>query len=158
VALGGWVSTNYAVLACSDFPLCQNSLWPVMDFRQGFTLWRELGAGPDGASITFAALTAIHYVHRLAAYVVVAALLLLAFLLHRRDGFQIQARWLAGLTLLQLATGLGNVLLGWPLAAAVMHTGGAAALVVALTGIIFSSRSAPAPVRDFSSTTFRVSA
>jgi cytochrome c oxidase assembly protein subunit 15 len=156
VALGGWVSTNYAVLACSDFPLCQNSLWPAMNFRQGFTLWRELGAGPDGASITFAALTAIHYGHRLAAYVVVAALLLLALRLHRRDGFQTQARWLAGLTLLQLATGLGNVLLGWPLAAAVLHTGGAAALVVALTGIIFSSRNAS--VRAFPSTTFGVSA
>jgi cytochrome c oxidase assembly protein subunit 15 len=158
VALGGWVSTNYAVLACSDFPLCQNSLWPAMDFRQGFTLWRELGAGPDGASITFAALTAIHYAHRLAAYAVVAALLLLALRLHRRDGFRTQARWLAGLTLLQLATGLSNVVLGWPLLAAVMHTGGAAALVVALTGIIFSSRSAPEPVRAFPSTTFGVSA
>ncbi len=158
VALGGWVSTNYAVLACSDFPLCQNSLWPMMDFRQGFTLWRELGAGPDGASITFAALTAIHYAHRLAAYVVVAALLLLAFLLRHRDGFRTQARWLAGLTLLQLATGLGNVLLGWPLAAAVMHTGGAAALVVALTGIIFSSCSEPAPVRACPFTNSRVTA
>ena len=142
VALGGWVSTNYAVLACTDFPACHNSFWPAMDFRQGFTLWRELGAGLDGANISFQALTAIHYVHRLGAYAVFAVLMTLAVYLSRLPGLRTQARWLAGLTLLQVATGLSNVVLGWPLVAAVAHTGGAAALVVVLTGIVFSSRSA----------------
>ena len=142
IALGGWVSTNYAVLACTDFPACQNSFWPAMDFKQGFMLWRELGEGHDGANITFQALTAIHYAHRLAAYVVFVVLLWLAFVLKRNAALRGHARWLAGLTLLQAATGLSNVVLGWPLMAAVMHTGGAAALVVVLTGIVFSSRSA----------------
>ncbi len=141
IALGGWVSTNYAVLACTDFPACQGSFWPAMDFQQGFTLWRELGAGHDGANISFQALTAIHYVHRLGAYAVFAVLMTLAYALNRLPGLRTQARWLAGLTLLQVATGLSNVVLGWPLLAAVAHTGGAAALVVVLTGIVFSSRS-----------------
>ncbi|MES2363776.1 MAG: COX15/CtaA family protein [Pseudomonadota bacterium] len=140
IALGGWVSTNYAVLACTDFPSCQGSLWPAMDFSQGFTLWRELGAGHDGGNISFQALTAIHYVHRLSAYVVFAAMLLLAVRLYRLPALRSQAQWLAGLALLQVATGLGNVLLGWPLLAAVMHTGGAAALVIVLAGIVFCSR------------------
>ncbi|MEP6964777.1 MAG: COX15/CtaA family protein [Polaromonas sp.] len=139
IALGGWVSTNYAVLACTDFPACHNSFWPAMDFQQGFTLWRELGAGLDGANISFQALTAIHYVHRLGAYAVFAVLMGLAYALNRLPGLRSQARWLAGLTLLQVATGLSNVVLGWPLVAAVAHTGGAAALVVVLTGIVFSS-------------------
>ena len=142
IALGGWVSTNYAVLACTDFPTCQSSFWPAMDFRQGFTFWRELGSAGNGENISFQALTAIHYVHRLAAYLVVAALLALSLKLHRLRPMRIQARWLGGLALLQVATGLGNVLLGWPLLAAVMHTGGAAALVVVMTGIVCSSRSA----------------
>lgn len=146
IALGGWVSTNYAVLACTDFPSCQNSFWPAMDFKQGFTLWRELGVGHEGAYISFEALTAIHYAHRLAAYGVFAVLLTLAFSLHRVPAFRKQARYLAGLTLLQTATGLSNVVLGWPLLAAVMHTGGAAALVVLITGVLFSSRSAPETV------------
>jgi cytochrome c oxidase assembly protein subunit 15 len=141
IALGGWVSTNYAVLACTDFPACQNSWWPDMNFSEGFTLWRELGAGHDGANISFQALTAIHYVHRLAAYLVFVVLLSLAWRLHREPALRWPARWLAGLTLLQAATGLSNVVLGWPLVAAVAHTGGAAALVVVLTGVIFSSRS-----------------
>ena len=145
IALGGWVSTNYAVLACTDFPTCQQSLWPTMDFRQGFTLWRELGAsgrGIDSGNISFEALTAIHYVHRLSAYVVFAFILILAFRLYRLRPMRNQAQWLAGLALLQMATGLGNVLLGWPLVAAVLHTAGAAGLVMALTAIVFCSRSA----------------
>jgi heme a synthase len=142
IALGGWVSTNYAVLACTDFPACQNSMWPAMNLREGFTLWRELGAGRNGDNISFQALTAIHYVHRLTAYVVFTAMLVVAIKLYKIQALRTSALWLAGLALLQVATGLGNVLLGWPLAAAVMHTGGAAALVIVLTGIVCVSRSA----------------
>jgi cytochrome c oxidase assembly protein subunit 15 len=140
IALGGWVSTNYAVLACSEFPGCQGSLWPVMDFHHGFTIWRALGSDGHDGNISFQALTAIHYVHRLSAYIVFAALLALAFKLNSVPVLRRQARRLAGLALLQVATGLGNVLLGWPLAAAVLHTGGAAALVIVLTGVVFSGR------------------
>ncbi len=143
IALGGWVSTNYAVLACTDFPACQGSLWPQMDFREGFTFWRALGAGLDGDNISFQALTAIHYVHRLAAYLVFAALLLLAHKLRPIPAMRSYALWIGGLALWQFATGLSNVVLGWPLVAAVAHTGGAAALVVVLTGAIFSSHRDP---------------
>ena len=140
VVLGGWVSTNYAVLACTTFPTCQGSWWPVMDFAQGFQLWRPLGLLQDGSHISFAGLTAIHYAHRLVAYGVLLALAWLAWRLHRATALRLQARWLAGLALLQLATGLSNVVLGWPLLAAVLHTGGAAALVVVLVWALDSSR------------------
>ncbi|MDP2449791.1 MAG: COX15/CtaA family protein [Polaromonas sp.] len=143
IALGGWVSTNYAVLACTDFPACQGSLWPQMDFREGFTLWRALGAGLDGDNISFQALTAIHYVHRLTAYVVFAALLWLASRLRHLPAMRSHALWIGALALWQFATGLSNVVLGWPLVAAVSHTGGAAALVVVLTGTLFSSYRTP---------------
>ncbi|WP_397408155.1 heme A synthase [Polaromonas sp.] len=143
IALGGWVSTNYAVLACTDFPACQGSFWPPMDIREGFTLWRALGAGLDGDNISFQALTAIHYVHRLMAYVVFAALLWLAGRLRQVPAMRSYAFWIGGLALWQFATGLSNVVLGWPLVAAVSHTGGAAALVVVLTGAIFSSYRTP---------------
>ncbi|MBS0454294.1 MAG: COX15/CtaA family protein [Proteobacteria bacterium] len=147
IALGGWVSTNYAVLACTQFPICQDSWWPPMNFAQGFEIWRELGTASHGAPIEFAALTAIHYTHRLMAYAVFALIGLLAWqLLRRAPALRAQARWLIGLALLQLATGLGNVLLGWPLVAALLHTGGAAALAVVLTWTLCESRSALAAV------------
>ncbi|QIL84156.1 heme A synthase [Diaphorobacter sp. HDW4A] len=138
--LGGWVSTNYAVLACTTFPTCQGSWWPAMDFSQGFQIWRELGLLKDGSHISFQALTAIHYVHRLAAYIVLAALIALAWRMHRAQVLRDQMRWLGGLTLLQFLTGLSNVVLDWPLVAAVLHTGGAAALLVVLTWGLAASR------------------
>ena len=135
VALGGWVSTNYAVLACTDFPTCQGSWWPPMD-GSGFSVWRDLGHTAAGEPLPFAALTAIHYTHRLAAYLVLAALVVVALILRRQPGWRGEGHWLLGLAALQLLTGLSNVVLGWPLLAAVMHTGGAAALVLVLTGAL----------------------
>ncbi len=155
VLLGGWVSTNYAVLACTSFPTCQGSWWPEMNFAEGFELWRPLGMTADGHLIGFSALTAIHYTHRLFAYLVFVVLGVLALRLHRAGAgaARIQARWLGGLLLLQLFTGLSNVVLDWPLPAAVLHTGGAAALVVVLTWIVETQRraaasSVPAPYED----------
>ncbi len=108
--------------ACTTFPKCQGSWWPAMDFAQGFQIWRELGMLQDGSHISFAGLTAIHYVHRLMAYVVLAAMVWLA--LQLRPSLKAQAHWLFALAALQLATGLSNVVLDWPLLAAVLHTGG----------------------------------
>jgi cytochrome c oxidase assembly protein subunit 15 len=141
VALGGWVSTNYAVLACSEFPMCQGSWWPTMDFRQGFELWRELGMTGSGEHVTFAALTAIHYAHRLTAYALFVVLGVLAWRL-RGGALHWASRAVAALALWQFATGLSNVVLDWPLIAAVAHTGGAAGLVVALTWALRESRAA----------------
>jgi len=142
VALGAWVSSNYAVLACSDFPTCQGAWWPEMDAAQGFALRRPLGVGADGY-LPFAALTAIHFAHRLGAFVLVAAIAAFAWRL-RAAGRSAQpwALALLGLAAWQVASGLGNVLLGWPLAAAVAHTAGAAALVIVLSLLL--ARSAPA--------------
>jgi cytochrome c oxidase assembly protein subunit 15 len=138
ILLGGWVSTNYAVLACGDFPQCQNRWWPEMNFSQGFELWRHLGMTGTGEPISFAALTAIHYVHRLMAYLVLVVLALIAWQLNRSEAWRPHSRALAALVGLQLATGLSNVVLDWPLLSALLHTGGAAALVLTLTWITAS--------------------
>jgi cytochrome c oxidase assembly protein subunit 15 len=142
IALGGWVSTNYAVLACTDFPTCQGSWWPPMDFAEAFTVRRELGQTGSGAFLPFPALTAIHYSHRLVAYLLLAALVALAVWL-RRDPDSTLCRFgagLAGVALWQFASGLSNVVLGWPLLAAVAHTAGAAALVVLLAVLLTRAR------------------
>lgn len=134
IALGGWVSTNYAVLACQDFPLCQGSWWPQMDW-QGFEFWRELGHTAAGELLPFSALVSIHVVHRTMAWLVLAALLLLGWRLLREQALNKAARVLLGLTLLQLLTGMSNVVLDWPLVAALLHTGGASALLLTLVWV-----------------------
>lgn len=143
IALGGWVSTNYAVLACTDFPTCHGQWWPTMDFAEGFALRRHLGLNAQGSTLEMDALTAIHYTHRLMAYVVLAALLAMAWALWRLAA-PAAKRWalfLVGVALWQAATGVSNVVLGWPLLAAVSHTGGAAVLVVGLATLWMRARS-----------------
>lgn len=142
IFLGGWVSTNYAVLACTDFPLCQGQLFPEMDFQHGFTLWRELGKTATGEFIDIKALVAIHWMHRVGAFV---TLLVIAFIWKRSrratfgkttptsERIILWTKVLGWLAILQLLTGLSNVVLEWPLVAALAHTAGAAALLVTLT-------------------------
>ncbi|MBA3477873.1 MAG: COX15/CtaA family protein, partial [Lautropia sp.] len=137
IALGGWVSSNYATLACRDFPLCQGSWWPSMDVAAGFEIWRPLGKTADGAGLPFPALTAIHYAHRLMAYGVLAVLGVLAWRVRRVAGLERVGRWLLLMLLAQLITGLTNIFLDWPMAAAVLHTGGATALVGGLLMLNF---------------------
>ena len=139
-ALGGWVSTNYAVLACMEFPTCQGSHWPAMDFAQGFTLWRPLGLQADGQPISFEALTAIHMVHRWMAGGLVVVIALVLWQLRAYLALRRPMQLLGLLLALQLATGLSNVVLGWPLLAAVLHTGGAGAMLVCLVWLLTISQ------------------
>ncbi|MGE0315448.1 MAG: heme A synthase [Lautropia sp.] len=128
IALGGWVSTNYAALACPDFPACQGSLWPDMDLRMGFELWRPLGKTGAGEPLTLQALTAIHYVHRLLAYLVLGGVFWLGWRLRALPSLRTPGNWLLAVGAAQLVTGLSNIFLEWPAVAQVLHTGGAAAL------------------------------
>lgn len=138
---GAWVSTNYAVLACTDFPNCQGSWWPQMDFGHGFEIWRPLGYSQDGSHISFQALTAIHYTHRLLAAVTLVSLAALAWHLSKTPTLRGHARALGILLTLQLLTGMSNVVLDWPIVAAVLHTGGAGALVVVLVRLLVATHS-----------------
>lgn len=140
IALGAWVSTNYAVLACTEFPLCQGQWWPSMNFKDGFQIWHELGRLSNGQTLDMAAITAIHVVHRSFALVVLLALLMLWFGLRGMEGLARLRRYLLVVLILQLLTGLANVILGWPLLAALLHTGGAAALVLIHTFLLGLTR------------------
>ena len=148
IALGGWVSTNYAVLACPDFPLCHGDVIPTpADFASGYELLRPLGVRADGTHLPVEALVAIHWTHRAFALVVFSTVAWTAALVLRdpqRDTGTVQlARWLLGLLLLQLLSGISNVIFSWPVAVAVLHNGGAAAL--ALTLALLHTRLAPRP-------------
>jgi cytochrome c oxidase assembly protein subunit 15 len=132
IALGGWVSTNYAVMACAHFLLCQGSLMPQMDFTNGFALWRDLGMTANGEPLPSLALTAIHWTHRAVALIVVALVAWVALRSVKIDGLQKIAHWLLAAIALQLATGVLTVYWNFPLALAVIHNGGAALLVFLL--------------------------
>ncbi|AMR65264.1 COX15/CtaA family protein [Aquipseudomonas alcaligenes] len=142
IALGGWVSSNYAAVACVDLPTCHGEWWPAMDFANGFHLTQHIGPNYLGGQLDSDARTAIHMTHRLGALVLSLVLLLLAWRL-RAAGL---AR-LSGLLLLALAVqvslGVSNVLLHLPLAVAVAHNAGGAALLLVLVLINYRLRAHP---------------
>lgn len=146
VALGGWVSTNYAALACHDYPLCNGEFLPPMDFRHGYSLWRQLGQTADGGFLPFPALVAIQWVHRNFALLVVAVVAWLGWRVSRLAGLETLGRQLLALIVLQFLLGISTVFFSWPLLLAVLHNGGAALLVLLLTMLNYRLRVRPGAV------------
>ncbi len=137
IVLGGWVSTNYAALACQDFPLCHGEWVPEMDFYHAFTLHRELGMDANGNFLSLDALTAIHWTHRLWAVAVLALVGAMAIKLIRQRGLCVFGALIGLLLLAQIGMGIANVWLSLPLALAVAHNAGAALLLMTLVVINF---------------------
>jgi heme a synthase len=138
IALGGWVSSNYAALACPDFPTCHGAWWPEMDFRHAFHAVRELGETAAGAPLPHAALIAIHWSHRAGALITAVVLGGLAIALVRTRGCTVYGALLLVLLGGQLALGIANVAAKLPLLLAVAHNAGAALLLAALVVINFT--------------------
>lgn len=132
IGLGGWVSTNYAALACPDFPMCHGAWLPPMDFEQGFTLHRNLGETATGELLPLSALTAIHWTHRVMALVVTLYLGWLVLRLMRSPGYAGMGLAIGGLLVLQVSLGISNVVFSLPLGVAVAHNAGAALLLSSL--------------------------
>lgn len=135
VALGGWVSTNYAALACPDFPTCHGSWWPRADWQGGFQLHRELGLDAQGGMLGLEALTAMHWAHRLGALAATLGVGWLAWRLVGRPAWRGWGMGLLALLAAQLALGMANVLAGLPLPVAVAHNLGAALLLAGLVWV-----------------------
>lgn len=147
IALGGWTSSNYAALACPDFPTCQRAWWPPMSLRSAFVLWRGLNIDYEGGVLGSAARVAIHVTHRIGALVAACALALAALYVLRQRGLApAQARAWAVLAalVLQLTIGISMVVRGLPLWLATAHTAGAALLLLATLALL-RSLSARAP-------------
>ena len=138
IMLGGWTSTNYAALACTDFPTCHGAWVPEMDFSNAFHWIRELGESIDGTPLELAALTAIQWTHRVGAMVVLVYFGILLLRLMRVE-YMSKISWvLLSLLIIQIALGIANLLLHLPLVLAVGHNLVAALLV--MTVIVLNSK------------------
>ena len=138
IALGGWTSSNYAAIACPDFPRCQGAWWPATDYGSAFVLWHGLGVNYLGGVLEQPARVAIHLTHRLGALLASVALVwaAVAVLRARRDAAAHRAAYAVLVLLaLQLAIGISTVLLGFPLWLATAHNAGAALLLLATVAL-----------------------
>ncbi len=147
IALGGWVSANYAALACGggsasldNFPRCVSQWWPPHNFQEGFTLWRGIGVDYEGGVLDGASRIAIQMAHRMFAVIVAVYLLWLSFRLFRLPSMRGWATALGVLVVLQITLGILNVKLALPLEVAVAHSGGAVALLFVLVTLLARMR------------------
>ncbi len=138
IALGGWVSTNYAALACVDFPTCHGEWLPQMDFPHAFQFVRELGVTAAGAPLPYETLTAIHWMHRVGALVTLIYIGGLALAVLRCGGLAALGGLMLAVLLLQIGLGTANVVFSLPLPVAAAHNGTAALLLVALVVLNFA--------------------
>lgn len=135
IALGGWTSSNYAALACPDFPTCQSSFWPQMDVKDAFVLWRGLGIDYEGGVLDHPARVAIHFMHRLGAVlaaIVLAALAIRAGRYGETTAIRVAGGVLGVVLVVQLVLGPLMVIRTLPLELATAHNGVAALLVLAV--------------------------
>jgi cytochrome c oxidase assembly protein subunit 15 len=143
IALGGWTSSNYAAIACPDFPTCQNAWWPHTDYRHAFVLWHGQALDYEGGVLGNPARVAIQLTHRLGALVAGSALALAALFVLRRRGLTAarpRAWFVLGALALQLLIGVSMVLKAFPLWLATAHTAGAALLLLATLALLRSLR------------------
>ena len=137
IALGGWTSTNYAALACPEFPTCFGNSWnPNVDYKEGFVLWRGLGVDYEFGVLSNEARAAIHWVHRIGALITTLVLMVLAAKLFKLRALK-ETLLLTSLLSSQVALGILNVVLDLPLHVAVAHNAIAAVLLLSMVYIKF---------------------
>ena len=137
IALGGWVSSNYAALACTDFPLCQSQWLPPVDFHHAFQIVRDLGVTATGQALSNEALTAIHWSHRLGALITFTYLLIFGLFLVQVAALKFYGKLMLVFLFTQVGLGIANVVFSLPLALAVAHNATAALLLGSVVIINF---------------------
>jgi heme a synthase len=115
MALGGLVSSNYAGLACTEWPTCQNGVWfPTLESSVGLQIFHRLGAYTV-ATLAIAFFAATRATPRL-----------------RRPGAVLVA-----LVLVQVGLGVANVLTAMPVELAIAHSAVADLIVLTTTWSVF---------------------
>jgi cytochrome c oxidase assembly protein subunit 15 len=138
IMLGGWVSSNYAALACWDFPSCDGSYSPKINLEQGFDLFQGVGPSYLGGLMDSEARRAIHWVHRIGAMFV---LLIVGSLIYQLWAVVPRVAFLMGFFLvLQIGLGILNVVWALPLLNATAHNTVGALLLLCLVTINFAPR------------------
>lgn len=137
--LGGWTSTNYAAVACPDFPTCQGSYHPDTNFGEAFRFTHEAGKDYEGGVLPQAARTAIHFTHRIGA-VIAGSLLILTGLMvalrARSPRVRTAGLALLGAAALQWLIGMNLIWQGFPLWLGTGHNAGAVVLLLATLTVL----------------------
>jgi cytochrome c oxidase assembly protein subunit 15 len=139
IIMGVWLSSNYAALACSDFPLCKGQILPDADYVKGLNFTQRIGPDYLGGQLDHQSRVAIHLVHRFGALIVTLYFLFLAYLFAKEKNYFVSGL-IGGLLFLQLALGISNIIYRLPLYVAIAHNLGALFLLLGLSYARLRSR------------------
>lgn len=147
IIMGGWTSSHYAALSCPDFPLCQGSLWPDMDFKEAFNFHLAELKTYEGGSLSIAARTAIQMTHRTLALLIVISIanLLWGMKQHANDFASRHSRHIILILSAQIGLGIANILLQLPIYVATVHNGLACILLLAMSRLLYDIKHASTP-------------
>jgi len=140
VALGGWVSSNYAGISCVGFPKCSGQWIPVLNLKEAFSGMHTLGVNYQGGVLDIDARMTIQWIHRLGALIVWLFWLVCSLVLWRKiDNTNVHFAIIALQLLLslQIILGMINIVYFLPLWSAVLHNG-VGVLVLSATLVITS--------------------
>ncbi len=140
IALGGWVSSNYAGIACIGFPQCNGQWLPPLHFSQGFNLFSPVGENYQGGVLNNEIRATIQYLHRIGALVLMLYLFTMAFFILIKEPnktLRVAAKCIIFLVCAQISLGIINVVYLLPLWAAVLHNGVAVLLLALLTVMLY---------------------
>jgi cytochrome c oxidase assembly protein subunit 15 len=138
IALGGWTSSTYSGLACTDFPTCDGHFLPPMDIAQSFHLTEFSDRNYEGGLLDPEERVTIQYTHRVMALILFIAIFSLFLQLRKTAAFRSKANILLGLTFLQISIGIGTAVLMLPLSLALLHNTGAALLLLSVVHINYT--------------------
>ena len=143
IILGGWTSTNYASLACTDFPKCSNQWWPNnMDFKSGFTIFNLPNINYEGGLLEYNAKLAVHFTHRIGALILSLLFLWLfiyLFFLQTNKNIKKVGMIVMTLFIVQIILGISNIVFSLPISIAVLHTVNASALLMSMVALLYYS-------------------
>ncbi|TNG00181.1 MAG: heme A synthase, partial [Gammaproteobacteria bacterium] len=142
IVLGGWTSSNYAALACPDFPTCQTQWWPDMDWKEGFVLWRGIGQDYEFGVLDSTARTAIHMAHRIGAlvtFVYLGIMTLGVILGNSSKTLKVISGIVGTLLVIQVLLGISNIIFALPLVVATVHNGVGALLLLSMVTLVYAA-------------------
>ncbi len=139
IFLGGWTSANYASIICPEFPFCQGSLFPKLDFATAFNFNHPIGNNYQGGILDTTARVTLQMMHRYGAAVTgcyIGFLSILVLKLQRSTAFHAIAWTILTVLSLQILLGVANIDTHLALSVAVAHNGVALLLLLTLVTLV----------------------
>ena len=141
ILLGGWTSTNYASLACTDFPKCLDQWYPKeMIFNEAFNVINLPDVNYEGGILAYGAKVAIHYSHRITALILTFVFISALYVVFKLNKHSLLKKLMSIsiiFFILQVILGISNVIYSLPLNIAVWHTMNAAILMALISSALY---------------------